>query len=65
MQVFIEKLDIPDQAKQELIKLTPRSYTGYAVGCPKQAFAKIATPRSSVWYWTCWPWFKKTQISII
>ncbi|MBT3812763.1 MAG: adenylosuccinate lyase, partial [Gammaproteobacteria bacterium] len=30
MQVFIEKLDIPAAAKQELIKLTPRSYTGYA-----------------------------------
>ena len=30
MQTFIEKLDIPDEAKQELIKLTPRSYIGYA-----------------------------------
>jgi len=30
MQAFIEKLDIPEEAKQELIKLTPRSYTGYA-----------------------------------
>ncbi len=30
MQAFIETLEIPDEAKQELIKLTPRSYTGYA-----------------------------------
>ena len=30
MQAFIEKLDIPAQAKQELLALTPRSYTGYA-----------------------------------
>ncbi len=30
MQAFIEKLDMPEEAKQELIKLTPRSYTGYA-----------------------------------
>jgi len=30
MQAFIEKLEMPEEAKQELIKLTPRSYTGYA-----------------------------------
>ena len=30
MQVFIEKLDMPDEAKQALIELTPRLYTGYA-----------------------------------
>lgn len=30
IQAFIEKLDIPDEAKLELIKLTPRSYIGYA-----------------------------------
>jgi len=30
MQAFIETLDMPEEAKQELIKLTPRSYTGYA-----------------------------------
>jgi adenylosuccinate lyase len=30
MQAFIETLDIPEEAKQELIKLTPRGYTGYA-----------------------------------
>ncbi len=30
MQVFIEKLDMPDEAKQALIKLSPRLYTGYA-----------------------------------
>jgi len=30
MKAFIENLDMPEAAKQELIKLTPRSYTGYA-----------------------------------
>lgn len=30
MQAFIETLEMPEEAKQELIKLTPRSYTGYA-----------------------------------
>jgi len=30
MQAFIEKLEIPAEAKSELLKLTPRSYTGYA-----------------------------------
>jgi len=30
MKTFIEKLDIPDEAKQALIELTPRNYTGYA-----------------------------------
>ena len=30
MKIFIEKLDIPEEAKQALIELTPRSYTGYA-----------------------------------
>jgi len=30
MKVFIEKLDMPEEAKQALIELTPRLYTGYA-----------------------------------
>jgi len=30
MQAFIEKLEIPAQAKAELLALSPRSYTGYA-----------------------------------
>jgi len=30
MQAFIEKLEIPAEAKSELLKLTPRTYTGYA-----------------------------------
>jgi adenylosuccinate lyase len=30
LQVFIEKLAIPEEAKQALLALTPRSYTGYA-----------------------------------
>jgi len=30
MQAFIETLDMPEAAKQELIQLTPRLYTGYA-----------------------------------
>ncbi len=30
LAVFITKLDIPEHAKQALIELTPRSYTGYA-----------------------------------
>jgi adenylosuccinate lyase len=28
--VFIENLDIPAEAKINLLKLTPRTYTGYA-----------------------------------
>ncbi len=30
MQEFIEKLEIPAEAKADLMKLTPRDYTGYA-----------------------------------
>ncbi|MGZ8193859.1 MAG: adenylosuccinate lyase [Methylobacter sp.] len=30
MQAFIEKLEIPAEAKAGLLKLTPRTYTGYA-----------------------------------
>ena len=30
LQAFIEQLDIPGDAKQELLKLTPRNYIGYA-----------------------------------
>ncbi len=30
LNVFINKLDIPDEAKQSLTELSPRSYTGYA-----------------------------------
>jgi len=30
MQTFIQTLDIPDEAKQELLKLTPDTYTGNA-----------------------------------
>ncbi len=30
MQIFIETLEIPDEAKQALLELTPRSYIGYA-----------------------------------
>ena len=30
MQAFVEKLDIPAEAKQALLALTPRGYTGYA-----------------------------------
>lgn len=36
IQVFIENLDIPDEAKQALLKLTPRDYTGYARRLAKQ-----------------------------
>ena len=28
--VFINNLEIPEQAKQGLLELTPRGYTGYA-----------------------------------
>ena len=31
LQVFIEKLEIPAEAKATLLTLTPRNYTGYAV----------------------------------
>jgi adenylosuccinate lyase len=30
MQAFIEKLEIPSEAKAALLELTPRNYTGYA-----------------------------------
>jgi adenylosuccinate lyase len=30
MQLFIEKLEIPSDAKATLLELTPRNYTGYA-----------------------------------
>ncbi|MCK5355995.1 MAG: adenylosuccinate lyase, partial [Methyloprofundus sp.] len=30
IRTFIENLEIPEQAKQELIKMTPGTYTGYA-----------------------------------
>ncbi|MEQ1528518.1 MAG: adenylosuccinate lyase [Methylococcales bacterium] len=36
LQIFIEKLDIPAQAKAELLQLSPRTYTGYAEKLAKQ-----------------------------
>ena len=36
MRAFVEKLDIPAQAKAELLALTPHSYTGYAVSLTKK-----------------------------
>jgi len=30
LKVFIEKLEIPEEAKKSLQALTPRAYTGYA-----------------------------------
>ena len=36
MRVFINNLDIPGQAKQDLLKLTPRDYTGYAEKLAKE-----------------------------
>ena len=36
IRVFINNLDIPVQAKQDLIKLTPRDYTGYAEKLAKE-----------------------------
>lgn len=30
MRIFVDKLNLPDDAKAELLALTPRSYTGYA-----------------------------------
>ena len=36
MQTFIEKLEIPDEAKAALLKLTPRNYTGYAEKLAKE-----------------------------
>lgn len=36
MRAFIEKLDIPDEAKQALMQLTPNSYTGYAEKLARQ-----------------------------
>jgi adenylosuccinate lyase len=30
LTAFIEKLEIPAEAKKALLELTPRSYTGYA-----------------------------------
>jgi adenylosuccinate lyase len=34
--VFIEKLEIPEEAKAELLALTPRNYTGYAQQLAKE-----------------------------
>ena len=31
IQQFIHQLDIPDQAKQHLLQLTPKSYIGLAI----------------------------------
>ncbi|MGZ4956292.1 MAG: adenylosuccinate lyase, partial [Methylobacter sp.] len=36
MQAFIEKLEIPAEAKAILLELTPRSYTGYAEKLAKE-----------------------------
>ncbi len=36
IQIFINDLEIPEQAKQDLLKLTPRSYTGYAEKLAKE-----------------------------
>ncbi|CAA9892021.1 adenylosuccinate lyase [Candidatus Methylobacter favarea] len=39
MQAFIEKLEIPAEAKAALLKLTPRTYTGYAEKLAKEIVA--------------------------
>ena len=36
IRAFIENLEIPEQAKQELIAMTPGSYTGYAEQLAKE-----------------------------
>jgi adenylosuccinate lyase len=36
MQAFIENLEIPDEAKAELLKLTPHNYLGYAEKLAKE-----------------------------
>jgi adenylosuccinate lyase len=36
LKLFIEKLDIPDEAKASLLKLTPGTYTGYSESLAKQ-----------------------------
>ncbi|PPD35591.1 MAG: adenylosuccinate lyase [Methylomonas sp.] len=36
MRAFVEKLEIPSQAKAELMALTPHSYTGYAADLAKK-----------------------------
>ncbi|BBL57946.1 adenylosuccinate lyase [Methylomonas koyamae] len=36
MRAFVDKLEIPDDAKAELLKLTPHSYTGYAAALAKK-----------------------------
>ena len=36
LQVFIEKLDIPAEAKAMLLALSPRNYTGYAEKLAKE-----------------------------
>ncbi|WP_446808055.1 adenylosuccinate lyase [Methylomonas sp. 2BW1-5-20] len=36
MRAFVEKLEIPDSAKAELLALTPHSYTGYAADLAKK-----------------------------
>ncbi|NJA07791.1 adenylosuccinate lyase [Methylococcaceae bacterium WWC4] len=36
MRAFVDKLDIPADAKAELLKLTPHSYTGYAADLAKK-----------------------------
>jgi adenylosuccinate lyase len=40
MQKFIEALDIPEQAKQSLLSLTPDNYTGYAVQLTERLYAE-------------------------
>lgn len=35
LRLFIEKLEIPDEARSALLELTPRSYTGYAEALAK------------------------------
>ncbi|WNB77378.1 adenylosuccinate lyase [Methylomonas koyamae] len=36
MRAFVDKLEIPAEAKAELLKLTPHSYTGYAAALAKK-----------------------------
>ena len=37
LQSFIQSLDLPDEAKQRLLALTPRRYTGLAATLARQA----------------------------
>ena len=53
MQVFVENLELPEEAKDELLELTPFSYIGNAEEMAKKAWYKKREKRNITKIYVC------------